>query len=158
MSGPETSTLNRCNNTIDAFTIPFLRGPPQVTSTYSCELAFKAPQLVSNISCQDLGSTVSSKMTFLEAIILHEWLHNEGIGKNVTISKGLGTDDLCALCKVNHKIVSAMQRLTLNWHFTFCGPRRMVMNLQIPNANLRYPMNLRKTTRLLHTSKARHLH
>lgn len=97
ISGPENSTLNRCNNTIDAFTIPFLRGPPQVTSTYFCELAFKAPQQASNISCQDLGTTVSSKMTFLGATILREWLHNEGIGKNVTNSNGLNTDDLCAL-------------------------------------------------------------
>lgn len=81
--------------------MPFLRGPPQVTSTYFCEPAFKAPQQASNISCQDLGTTVSSKMTFLGAIILREWLHNEGIGKNATNTSiqnnGLNTNDLCAL-------------------------------------------------------------
>ena len=71
----------------EAYTVPIppqFREPHQpdtATVTRFCPTAYTSPLKYSSISCNDVGDTASTKMEFLGAIILHEWFHNDAIGK-----------------------------------------------------------------------------
>ena len=54
---------------------------PDATLTYFCPAAFVSAHRYSEISCADLGDTVSVKMDFLGATIVHEFLHNKDVGQ-----------------------------------------------------------------------------
>lgn len=58
--------------------------PPTTTVSYYCPPAFLTPLKYSDISCTDLGDTVSTEMDFLGATIMHEWMHNDAIGAAAT--------------------------------------------------------------------------
>ena len=79
-----------CAEGAAAYTLPvssgFLPpgGPPTTTLSYYCPPAFQTALKYSDISCNDLGDTMSTKMDFLGATIMHEWMHNDAIGAAAT--------------------------------------------------------------------------
>ncbi|KAI9170577.1 hypothetical protein HJFPF1_00045 [Paramyrothecium foliicola] len=52
--------------------------------THFCAPAYEQVQKYEDIKCNDLGDAVGDKMDFLGATVLHEWLHNDNIGKEAT--------------------------------------------------------------------------
>ena len=75
-----------CAEGADAYTIAVPPGVipdshPDDTITYFCPVAYTRTPRYNQISCAALGDTMSTKMDFIGATIMHEWLHNDGIGK-----------------------------------------------------------------------------
>lgn len=79
-----------CAEGAEAYTIPIpptLIDPGQsqtATITHFCPNGLKATPRYSNVQCGDLGDTTSVKMDFLGATVMHEWLHNDAVGKAAT--------------------------------------------------------------------------
>ncbi|KAL8740836.1 MAG: hypothetical protein Q9190_006502 [Brigantiaea leucoxantha] len=84
-----------CTPGVEAYTNPFPIGfdnrlPNTATFTFFCDPAFTLPDRYGDLSCAKVGDTVSSKMEFLGASILHEWMHNDGVGKAGTGGDHIG--------------------------------------------------------------------
>lgn len=58
--------------------------PAGSSYTYLCPGAYKETARYSDITCSQLTDTLNDGMDFLGATIMHEWLHNDGIGKAAT--------------------------------------------------------------------------
>lgn len=55
--------------------------PPGTSITYFCDPAYTGPLKYQDMRCVNIGNTLSDKLDFLGATILHEWTHNDAIGK-----------------------------------------------------------------------------
>lgn len=58
--------------------------PTGSSYTYFCPEAYKETARYSDITCDQLTDTLNDGMDFLGATLMHEWLHNDGIGKAAT--------------------------------------------------------------------------
>ncbi|KAI0506306.1 hypothetical protein F5B22DRAFT_660390 [Xylaria bambusicola] len=84
---PVTSGEDACAEGATAYTSNFLESDHTykgVSRTHFCPPAYQQKARYSDISCNDIGDTLNTKMDFLGATILHEWLHNDAVGKAVT--------------------------------------------------------------------------
>lgn len=86
LSHGHPSPRDSCAEGYEAYTVEVAPGyddPAGTTLTYFCDAAYAGPDSYKNMKCVDIGDTLSEKMEFLGATILHEWTHNDNIGKEV---------------------------------------------------------------------------
>lgn len=84
-----------CDGNTEAYTNPFPAGfdpglPITATFSFFCDPAFNLPGRYGDITCAKVGDTLSSNMEFLGGTILHEWMHNDGIGAQGTGGAHIG--------------------------------------------------------------------
>ena len=84
-----------CDGDAEAYTNPFPTGfdpglPTTATFTFFCDPAFTLPGRYGDIKCNKVGDTLSTDMEFLGGTILHEWMHNDGIGAQGTGGAHIG--------------------------------------------------------------------
>lgn len=87
--------VDLCDGNTEAYTNPFPAGfdpglPNTATFTFFCDPAFNLPGRYGDITCANVGDTLSTNMEFLGGTILHEWMHNDGIGAQGTGGAHIG--------------------------------------------------------------------
>ncbi|KAI9149907.1 hypothetical protein HJFPF1_09653 [Paramyrothecium foliicola] len=68
--------------------------PLGFSRTHFCPPAYEQPPKYEDMKCTDLGDTVSDKMDFLGATVMHEWIHNDDIGTEVIGERIIDVDGL----------------------------------------------------------------
>ncbi|PIA90932.1 hypothetical protein CB0940_11074 [Cercospora beticola] len=121
----------------DSITLAYIgnlvRNNQQIAIAHMCDQGYDVPKR-SDVSCDSLGSTVSTLMDVLGAIILHEYTHFDRIGKAATGThigdKAYGPLDVKGLSDADKLINADSYRwLALEYYWTtvcgktFSGPR-----------------------------------
>ncbi|CAK1368255.1 unnamed protein product [Cercospora beticola] len=121
----------------DSITLAYIgnlvRNNQQIAIAHMCDQGYDVPKR-SDVSCDSLGSTVSTLMDVLGAIILHEYTHFDRIGKAATGThigdKAYGPLDVKGLSDSDKLINADSYRwLALEYYWTtvcgktFSGPR-----------------------------------